>query len=236
MQYYKKPVNAEHELLINNLKLFLNSVDYVHELRLIGGEPLMYRKIDEVISLLLSYKNFGKIVIYTNGTIVPRDNVLAVCADPRVHFVISNYGEALSSNVERLVETFRYSKISYLNERETTWQDCAIIGKQERSPEKTFEVFSNCCVKDTFTLLHDKIFGCPFSAHADRLEAIPEFGEDIIDLASVGEKTLREALTTLNSGAKSYGACEYCNGRDYTVAVVPAALQTKVELDYLTLR
>ena len=236
MQYYKNPEDSEHELLVQSLKLFMSTIDYVHELRLIGGEPLMYRNIDEIISLLLGYQNFGKVLIFTNGTIVPRANVLDLCTDQRVHFYISNYGNALSRNVDKLVAALSKSKISYLNERITTWQDCAIIGKQERSPDETFEVFSNCCVKDTLTLLHGKIFGCPFSAHADRLGAIPEFSDDFIDLKSVQGKTLKEELARLTSGNKNLGACEYCNGRDYTVAAVPAAVQTKLELEYLTVR
>ena len=133
MQYYKNPIDSEHESLVDNLNLFMNTIDYVHELRLIGGEPLMYRKIDEIINLLLGYKNFGKVVIFTNGTIVPRENVLASCADPRVHFIISNYGTDLSKNVTKLVDVLSNLGISYLNERVTIWQDCAIIGKRLRS-------------------------------------------------------------------------------------------------------
>ncbi len=236
MQYYKKPITAEHELLVHYLKQFMITIDYVHELRLIGGEPLMYRKIDEIIHLLLGYKNFGKIVIFTNGTIIPRDKVLEICTDPRVHFIISNYGSSLSKNANKLADTLSKSKISYLNESVTTWQDCSIIGKQERSTEETFDVFSNCCVKDNLTLLHDKIFGCPFSAHTDRLEAIPEFRDDIIDLNVVHGESLKEEIAKLISGNRYYGACEYCNGRDYTVSTVPAAVQTNLVLEYVNLR
>ena len=236
MQYYENPINAEHDSLLLYLRQFFSTIDYVHELRLIGGEPLMYRKIDEIIRTLLGYKKFGKIVIFTNGTIIPRDNVLEICKDPRVHFIISNYGSSLSKNANKLADTLSKSKISYLNERVTTWQNCAIIGKQERSTKDTFEVFSNCCVKDTLTLLHNKLFGCPFAAHTDRLEAIPEFSDDIIDLNVVNGESLKEEIAKLVSGNRYYGACEYCNGRDYTVATVPAAVQTNSVLEYVKAR
>ena len=51
----------------------MRSVDHVYEIRLIGGEPFMYKKIDEVLIKILSYKNCGNIIVYTNGTIVPNE-------------------------------------------------------------------------------------------------------------------------------------------------------------------
>ena len=53
----------------------MRSVDHVYEIRLIGGEPFMYKKIDEVL-IKLRYKNCGNIIVYTNGTIVPNEQKL----------------------------------------------------------------------------------------------------------------------------------------------------------------
>ena len=36
----------------------------------------MYKKIDEVLKKLLTYKNCGNIIVYTNGTIVPKEKNL----------------------------------------------------------------------------------------------------------------------------------------------------------------
>ena len=73
MQYYKNPQNADHKSLKNNIKKFLDNINYVDELRLIGGEPFMYKGIYEILDLILKYKNFKSVVIYTNGTIIPKN-------------------------------------------------------------------------------------------------------------------------------------------------------------------
>ena len=36
------------------------------------GEPLMYKKVDEVVQHVLKYKNFDQLKINTNGTIIPK--------------------------------------------------------------------------------------------------------------------------------------------------------------------
>ena len=58
MQFYAKPVDEDFEIVIKSIDKFLNTVDYVREIRLLGGEPLMYKRVDEVVKYLLKYKNF----------------------------------------------------------------------------------------------------------------------------------------------------------------------------------
>ena len=232
MQYYKEPKNTEHLVLLESINTFMRHVDYVHELRIIGGEPFVYRDIDKVMELLLGYDNFGKIVIYTNGTVVPRENVLALSVDSRVSFLISDYGAALSNRSKQLASVLEERKVKYIRERIISWHDCAAIDKKNRSSDETYEVFSNCCAKDTLSLLHGKVYGCPFSAHADNLGAIPKFEDDVVDLQAADSKSISNKLKLMVSGTQYFGACLFCNGRDYTVSTVPAAVQTKTTLDY----
>ena len=78
MQYYAKPVDEDFEVLKKSLNNFLSSVDFVGEIRLIGGEPLLYKKIGDVMELILQYNNYNKIYVYTNGTIVFKNNKMNV--------------------------------------------------------------------------------------------------------------------------------------------------------------
>ena len=49
MQYYAKPIDEDYVNLIKGLDKFMNSVDFVNEIRFIGGEPLLYKKIGDVM-------------------------------------------------------------------------------------------------------------------------------------------------------------------------------------------
>ena len=93
MQYYAKPIDEDYDNLIKGLDKFMNSVDFVNEIRFIGGEPLLYKKIGDVMKKVLTYKNFKKIYVYTNGTIVFKNNKMEIFQDERVLFRISNYGK-----------------------------------------------------------------------------------------------------------------------------------------------
>jgi organic radical activating enzyme len=234
MQYYQSPKNAEHSDLMGDIQNILKAVDYISEIRLIGGEPLLYKEIEEVILALRSFNNFGEIVIFTNGTIVPKDSLLDASNDQRIRYQISDYGIELSKNTSRLLKTLQSRSIRFVHDEVQSWQDCATLDKKSRTLEETEFVFSNCCVNDAYTLLHGKIYGCPFSAHAENLNAIPVFRYDSISIRLLSSAEIINKLKELKN-VKFLGACHYCNGRDYTVAKVPAAIQTLKPLLYMRL-
>lgn len=104
--YYNKHEDitfAESEKI---LKRYFEIVDYTGSFTLTGGEPLMNKYLPQITNLLYtSYlKQFGKLVIVTNGTLIPKTEILRQCArfGNDVLFVISNYGPILSKNLEQI--------------------------------------------------------------------------------------------------------------------------------------
>jgi len=232
MQYYAKPIDEDFSQLISALDKFMNTVDYAYEIRLIGGEPFMYKRIDEVLQKILSYKNCGNIIVYTNGTIVPKGDKLKTFKNDKIYFKISNYG-SISRNVEKLEKTLSENKIHFITERITRWQDCAKIEKFDRPIEVTKQIFGNCCVNEALTLLHGKLYLCPFAAHAENLHAIPKSPEDSMDLLKPESKEiLKNKIKKLVFEKEYLEACKSCNGRDPNVASVDAAIQTKNPISY----
>ena len=175
-------------------------------------------------------KKFGKIIIYTNGTIVPKGDRINAFKNNKIQFSISNYGE-ISRNVKKLEEKLAENKISFISERVTKWQNCAIIRKFERSEKINKEIFGNCCVNETLTLLHGRLYLCPFSAHIENLKVIKKQEGESIYLAN-GDEKLRSKIRALYFGKKFLNACNFCNGRDHNVESIPAAEQTKQPLSF----
>ena len=232
MQFYAKPVDEDFNQLVKSLDKFMETVDYVYEIRLIGGEPFMYKKIDEVLNRILTYKNCGNIIVYTNGTIVPNEQKLKTFKNDKIYFKISNYG-SISRNVEKLEKTLKEKNIHYITERVTKWQDCAKIESFDRPLEVTKQIFGNCCVNEALTLLHGKLYLCPFAAHAENLHAIPRAPDDSIDLLTPEiSENLKKKIRNLAFEREYLEACKSCNGRDHNVASVDAAIQTKEPLAY----
>ena len=231
MQFYAKPVDEDYDLLIPSINNFMNTVDYVHEIRLIGGEPLLYKKIDHVINHLLSLKNFGKIIINTNGTIVLKGDKMKVFQNDKIFFDISNYGK-LSRNLDKLLQELTRLNIAHNYRTQTSWQDAGRIVKTNRTDEENKEIFGNCCQNQGLSILHGKLYLCPFSANATNLKGIPYAKKDIVDLNIDDKKELKRQISELYFNTEFLEACRACKGRHSNVDTVPVAVQTKVPLKY----
>jgi organic radical activating enzyme len=220
MQYYKNPKDCSLQLLLDSLDKFMQNVDELYEARVLGGEPFLYKELPSVIKKLASYDNCSKIIIFTNGTIVPKD--VSYLKDKKVSVMISDYG-TLSRNKECLMKLLEEMQIPFVSEKIDTWQDCATIKYRKRSNDELKLIFGNCCVNDTLTLLHGKLYRCPFAANAENLKAIPT--NENIDLMM--EINLKDKIHKLYLYKDFIQACHYCNGRDFNVERVRVAEQCR---------
>ena len=85
----------------------------------------------------MNYENYDKIFIYTNGTIVFKDEKMKVFKNDKILFKISNYG-LVSRNVDRL-EASLNNLILNLLRKSQTWQDCAKI--ENKKEMKTYQIY-----------------------------------------------------------------------------------------------
>ena len=227
MQYYQKPIGAEVEVLVESLEHFFVTVDYVSEIRLIGGEPLVSKNVERVLDTIYAYSNFDKIVLYTNGTVIPKESILKKFQDPRVWVKISDYGP-VSRKAQLLADTCKSLNINCIHEQVTEWEDVGRILNRDRTLDQNKVVFGNCCVNDTLTLLHGHLYACPFSAHTDNLGVLKNAEADKVDMLDL--ESLKDRIQSIYRDKDVLVACNLCNGRDHIVAKVIAGVQTKLPL------
>ena len=84
------------------------------------------------------------------------------------------------------------------------------------------EIFGNCCVNRCLTLLHGKLYLCPFSANVTNLKAIKYVDKEILDL-QINKEELKKQIHNLYFNTDFLEACRSCNGRDHNVPRVKAA-------------
>jgi hypothetical protein len=224
MQYYQKPIGAEVEVLLQSVRNFLETVDYVSELRLIGGEPLVSKNVERVLDIIYEFSNFDKIVLYTNGTVIPKESLLKKFQDPRVWIKISDYGPA-SRKAQQVANTCKLWSINCIHEQVTEWEDVGRIVFRGRTDAENKVVFGNCCVNDTLTLLHGQLYACPFSAHTDNLGVLKNAEGDKVDMLDM--ENLSDKIRSIYKDKDVLIACNLCNGRDHIVGKVVAGVQTK---------
>ncbi|MFH0855135.1 MAG: radical SAM protein [Candidatus Omnitrophota bacterium] len=236
MQYYGKPVDCGINELMLSIGRFCDIIDEINEFRVIGGEPFMNKDFHLIVKRLVDEPKAKKVVVYTNGTIVPAAGQMEPLKSEKVLFIITDYGK-LSRNLDSLASALKQNRIAYYVQKAQGWTDCAKIIEHHRTEKEQKELFRNCCAKNTFTLSDAKLYRCPFSANCDRLRAVPAQEDDSVDIfrySGEGKDTLeaKNRIRAFLTQKQYLGACDYCNGRPFTASEITPAVQTPKPLEY----
>ena len=88
-------------------------------------------------------------------------------------------------------------------------------------------MFKACCVNDVFTLLHGKLYHCPFSANVTNLKALFASDKEYVDIKNSKKNELKAELKNFIFGRPYLEACKLCLGRDFTQELVEPAIQLR---------
>ena len=227
-QYYEKPENAELDEMLSTIEKMCLEMDEIYEVRVIGGEPFMNKEVHLVVEALTSQDKIKKVSIFTNATIVQRETQWQALTHPKVRFFITDYDE-LSRNIRPLIEALDKRGIAYVSEKANGWTDCSALAKHNRTWDEQAAIWQACCAKNLATLADGKLYRCPFSANASKLQAVPDYKDDYLVVAETNRENIRSFLRD-----KSFiNACDHCNGRSYGDKTITPAIQTKVPLKYV---
>lgn len=235
-QYYEKPQNLDFGVLLKSIDTFCQVVDEVMEFRVLGGDVFMDRDWPLVVERLIDEPKAKRVVLYTNGTLMPPEKDMAILKHPKVLVVISDYG-AISRNLTELKQLFEKEKIVYHILEVTGWQDCATVQPHNRGEEGNKRIFKICCAKNIATLSDGKVFRCPYAANANRLAAVPNYKGDHIDLFV--EPINVTNIVRIKNKLKDYilnkdylKTCDFCNARPLSEAELKPAEQIDRPLSY----
>jgi len=235
-QYYKNPKDCNIKELIKSINAFCSIMDEVNEFRVIGGEPLMNKEFHLIVKRLVDEPKVKRVVIYTNGTIIPREEQIKYLKHKKVLFIITDYGP-LSRNLNALTQILQRNKIAFYAEKGQRWTDCTKIGKHYRNIGGQKEIFKNCCAKNTFTISNGKLYRCPFAANVARLRAVPDFKSDYINFLQefqegINISEIKKKIRVFLLEKEFLKTCDFCNGRSFEDPYITPAIQTNKPLEY----
>jgi hypothetical protein len=214
MQYYDQPQHINNNLLYKTIDRFCDLVDEIHEFRLIGGETFINKDHHIIAKKILSKSNINKLIVYTNGTINLQPPQLYVYQNPKVTISITNYGK-LSKNLDTLLKALDTYRIKYYVQTFDNWFDCGKVVSH-----RNINVYNKCCGKDLLTILYDKLYKCPFLAHATNLHLIPKYNQDYLNIFETNSNELKKFITQhIPEG------CCHCNGRIYGEPTIKPFIQ-----------
>jgi hypothetical protein len=210
-----QPIQRDFPLdeLIVPMEHLCQITDAILDLTINGGETFLYADLGKLIKKLACISNIISIVIVTNGTVLPTDDILKLCAENAIRVRISNYGVYSNKSLE-LYDKCRLFGVS-VSEYQHADKWCVLgITRNYRSDEENKVIADNCPPtggkrRRALGLYNSGVHIC------DRYDGLAACGyiddELIADLhfdVKAGSKTdLKEFL----SGGLHHRLCDMCN-------------------------
>lgn len=220
MPYFKNPTDLPKEDLLKQVDNYFSMVTYLEGLNLLGGEPFLYAPIADIISYIgRKYRDrIEHFKIFTNGMIIPNDELLDLFNKYSVEIQISDYTTVVpyEQRLEDLKKLFDEKEVNYYVNKPSRWGDFGFPDNCNSIPKtKLISFFDNC--KASFRGLYkNRVYFCHLETSAIRANMYEDNSNDYFDLNQVSEnkkkKFLEFDLGFNRDGAISF--CELCRGCD----------------------
>lgn len=222
--FCKKKEDCSISEMEQNLTSIFKFVDYVTEFTILGGEPLLHKKLKELVELIVvRYKaNIGQIVMITNGTIVPDGEVLAVMKKHNVLLSISDYTaiKGYSDKLIKLVDVLESYGIAYYINNNIEWKDHCYPHTEYECEDSWLRRHMELCGYNIHSVNEGKLYYCEVAWAARKHTGFCDAKEDYIDLEMLGtvltpmEAKLRIITYCMgNVNDRGYMQfCKYCAG------------------------
>lgn len=220
--------------VIQSADSFFSRIDYINVFVLIGGEPLLYRELEQAVTYIGEHyrKQIGLFEITTNGTVIPSDDLLRTCKKYNVLFQISNYSGTiprLRAKYEKLVRKLEEQGVAYNLGREgDLWMDYGFeYVDRKAKEEQLIEVF-DACATPCKEVRGNRLYSCVMARSvSENLEY--DVGEsDYLDLDKLDGPNWKKELLEFSLGYSEKGyldMCNYCHGAEAKHYPIPAAEQ-----------
>ncbi len=222
MQYYLYPENLNIYEIINSFDNFMDSIDVLLEMRILGGEPFIVKELGNFINHYINNDKIKRISIYTNSTILPAEETIAILKNDKIAVHMSDYG-AYSRNLIKLQAKLEMEKINYYIHKYSDWNDLGTLKERDYTLQTIRRIYSECMMSKCYTFYRGKLYLCPRSAHGERIGAFINKTTEKIDFSN-GKKSKKEILNLIDN-TSGLTACKYCNGSCVRSRKIPAAIQ-----------
>jgi len=227
--YIQKGEDFDEKIIFRAVNNLLTAYKTIGNILLYGGEPLLYDNLYKLVEEFTNCPNIEQVSVVSNGTLLPDDRLLEALSNRKAVMRISDYG-SLSRKKEELVRLLKKCGIRFEITDFKHWHKCPTVEILNESEEQLHRKMLNCCtIANSTTLINGRLFFCSYSAYHNYLKAVPDFGDNYVDL--LGEDTGTElrkkidAIYQMGSDGLPKQACRYCNFNNFKDDL-PVAEQT----------
>lgn len=205
--------NMELGRILEDIDLVLEAVHSFGVVNVFGGESFLHPNISLIVKRILEKRNFGSVIVSTNGVANIKPEQLDGFQDGRVRLAFSNYIGSLEPNQEKkFYENISFAKSLGVNAKSQNelpnWNISSTLTNKHNTVEEMKLKKSNCGVVFLY-VFNGKVFPCAFALSLYDL-GIADYSTDYVDIAaSKSTSDLREKIRKLVS--RSYlQSCGHC--------------------------
>lgn len=224
--YLDKMQDFKIQDAIQDLSVFLNSIDYVYKVGILGGEAMLHKDFLKMLQFAYGQKKIGSVRVVTNGTFIPGEEILeALSSTPKIYVNISEYTNEGNEKRKQLMNVFDNRKIKYILYENQSWSDLGSpIAPKTDDAKVLRRRFKRCWMTRCNGIIEGRLYLCGRSAFLPRVHKTIDYETDYLDLRSIVNESDGRTKLKKTLKKKVLKTCAYCNGT-FDSKIIPPAIQ-----------
>lgn len=216
MPYWKNRRQRRYETIKEDADLYFRCVDYVFDMDIVGGEPLLHTELAEILGYIgKNYRDkIGYLGLITNGTLVPPQEVVSILKEYGIGVSISDYSRELhyDERIGELCSLLEGNGIQYFRNSNIEWFDFGFPGQVFHYTGEKAAEHMRCCGTVCHALRDKKFYYCGIASAAYQAGLFPEETYGAVELPEIKTDDIdsRKALLECCLGDVGVGALKFC--------------------------
>ena len=220
MPYFKNPGDLDKANVFKQIDQYFSMVEYLESFNLLGGEPFLYTPLAEIIAYTAQkYRdNIEHFKIFTNGMLLPGEELLKLFHKYSVEIQISDYTEVVpyQKRMQELKDMLEKANVSYYVLKSSLWGDFGFPENCNSISDTQLIPFFDNCRASFRGLYKDRVYFCHLETSAIRAGLYEDNPNDYFDLGK-DIKNKKKSFLEFDQGYSQDGAvsfCRLCRGCD----------------------
>jgi len=235
MPYFTCPEHQPLKDVLEDIDAYFAIVDYVKVFNFLGGEPLLYPELGQVLDYVAQkYRNrIERVIIFTNGTLLPKEDLLESIKNCNAIVQFSDYTSVVpyQKKLEQFRELLDAKEIEHYTMSSTEWGDFGFPDNPNTiTDDAAATSFFERCKAPFRGLWKKRIYFCHLETSAIRAGLYEDEPNDYFALDSFAENA-KYRYFEFDFGYSEKGFitfCKVCRGCDcVNNLTVPAAEQAR---------